>query len=286
MTLISRRENLQCFLLKDSFGFTLIEVMVSLAILSSLALLTSQSITQAVKSKKKIERMVGRSGLLRDALQVIKKDINRAFHYYDINVDLYNQSQMARINNCKKSAAKGTNPNSWPTKAFCNKLQKSFKKRKQKNLTQFQGYEDRLNFTSLSHIRPKKDSKFSRQSEVGYFVKSCKGRLDKGISSECLWRRMNPIIDNEVEEGGRAVVLLENISEFKLRYLGPEKDGGELWVKTWKTGENADDLTRGRFPSAVEITLVLEDEKSSKKKKKKKVSFVTVTSIRFPNNAQ
>ena len=178
-----------------------------------------------MRSKAKIQRMVGQSGLLRDTLRVIQKDINRAFHYYDINIDLYNESQKERIQNCEKRF-RSSSSRPPPKPNPCQKLRAEFKRRRQKNLTQFQGDENTFHFTSLSHIRPKKNSKFSRQSEVGYFVKSCKGRLNKKVSSDCLWRRINPIIDDEVSEGGQEMVLLENISEFKLRYLGREKEDG------------------------------------------------------------
>ena len=158
---------------------------------------------------------------------------------------------------------------------------RKFKTKKQKGLTQFQGDTDHLHFTSLSHIRARKNSKLSHQSEVGYFLKDCKGRLDKKSSSQCLWRRISPIIDNRVEEGGREIVLLEHVTEFQLRYLGPEKEEGKAWVEKWKTGENADDLTRRKFPSAVEVTITLEDKR---KEKDKKISMTTVAAIRFPNN--
>ena len=259
-------------------GFTLIEVLIALTLLSFIGFWTSQSISQAVRSKKKIQNMVDRSSLLLDAMQVIQMDINKAFHYYDINVDLYNESQEERIKNCQKNARGG--PNTWPTPQYCNNLKSKFKLKKQKNLTQFQGDSDNLHFTSLSYTRSKKNVKLCRQSEVGYFLKNCRGRLDKSFSSQCLWRRINPIIDNRVEEGGRESVLLENISEFKLRYLGPEKEQGAEWIDKWKTGEDADDVTRGKFPSAVEITIELEKKEEEKKKQK----LVSVAAIRFPNN--
>lgn len=275
-------------------GFTLIEVLISLALLAFLGFWTSQSIRHALHSKKKIEKMVDKSGLLRDALQFIKRDINKAFHYYDIGVHLYNESQLERIKRCeknvkKKPAARPNDrraPSSSPSQRRsaqqeCNELKAKFKKKKEQNLTHFQGEEDSLHFTSLSHIRAKKNSKLSHQSEVGYFLKDCKGRLNKKSSSQCLWRRVSPIIDDNVEEGGRETVLLEHVSKFKLRYLGQEKEGGEEWVKQWKTGRDADDLTRGKFPSAVEVTVALKDKK---KEKDKEVSLTLVAPIRFPNN--
>ena len=273
-------------------GFTLIEVLIALTLLAFLGFWTSQSISQAVRSKKKIEKIVDKSGLLRDALQVIREDVNKAFHYHDINVDLYNESQKERIKNCEKNTKKtkkdssrhrgGSSSSSSQTiQQRCTELRRKFKKKGQKGLTQFQGDTDYLHFTSLSHIRAKKNSKLSHQSEVGYFLKDCKGRLDKKSSSQCLWRRINPIIDNRVEEGGREIVLLEHVTEFQLRYLGPEKEEGKAWVEKWKTGENADDLTRGKFPSAVEVTITLKDKR---KEKDKKISMTTVAAIRFPNN--
>ena len=256
-----------------SKGFTLIEVVMALALLSFLGVLTSQSISQAIRSKKKIQEITNQSGLLRDVLQVIQKDINKAFHYYDINVDIYNESQKERIKRCKQSTQ--TRPVNQDAVKYCQTVQKNFKQKKQKNLTQFQGESDNLHFTSLNYTRNRKNLKFSRQSEVGYFLRTCKGRFDKTTSSQCLWRRISPIIDDKVDEGGEEMVLLEDVSEIEFRYLGPEKEEGDEWIDTWKTGENADDVTRNKFPSAVEITVTL---------KKKKIRLSTVANIRFPNN--
>ncbi len=288
-------------LISNGWGFTLIEVLIALSLLSFLGLWTSQSITNAIRSKKKIQKMVDKSGLLRDALQVIQKDINLAFHHYDINVDIYNESQKERIKRCEKNirkkssrppAARGRSPTrpSPPrgskappknTLQYCSYLKSKFKKKVQKQLTQFQGDPDSLHFTSLSNVRAKRNSKLSRQSEVGYFVKDCKGRLDKTISSPCLWRRVSPFIDNEVSEGGRKTVLLENVTAFELRYLGPEKEKGMQWIKKWKTGENADAVTRGKFPSAVEVKVTLQNKN---KDKDKEITMTMVAGISFPNN--
>ena len=76
------------------------------------------------------------------------------------------------------------------------------------------------------------------------------------------------------------MVLLENISEFKLRYIGKEK---EDWVSTWQTDEGGDTATKGKFPTAVEISMTIKRETG---KKKKEYSMQVVSQIRFPNNEE
>ncbi len=82
------------------------------------------------------------------------------------------------------------------------------------------------------------------------------------------------------DKGGEEMVLLDHVSEFKLRYLGK---GKQDWVSTWKTtATGGDAVTTGNFPLAVEISLTYERELASGKEKK--YSMQIVVPIRFPNN--
>ena len=114
---------------------------------------------------------------------------------------------------------------------------------------------------------------------MGYFLKSCKLRHNKEKRTECLWRRINPIIDNEVEKDGTESVILEHVTKFELRYLGPNTDGE--WIKEWKSNQKNDAKTSGLFPYAVEITLAYHDKSNPNEKP---VEMTLVASLRFPNN--
>jgi hypothetical protein len=118
--------------------------------------------------------------------------------------------------------------------------------------------------------------------EVGYSLKSCKSLTGEQASSQCLWRRTTSWVDEDVTKGGDEVVLLENISEFKLRYIGKGKDD---WVGDWRTDNGGDAATKGHFPTAVEISMTAQ-RKDPKTGKDRKYSMQIVAQIRFPNNEE
>ena len=73
-------------------------------------------------------------------------------------------------------------------------------------------------------------------------------------------------------------MLVENVEELKFRFLGPER---EDFVDTWKTGKNGDELTKDKFPYAVEITLTIHDKNNPKDRAE---TQTTLVSLNFENN--
>ena len=272
-------------------GFTLLEIIIAVTILAFLSIYTAESIQRATSSKRKIQGRIDSESEVRDALKIMGRDIRLAFNYRDINTKLHNDAQAARQkrDNKKKNptTANGqTNPGTTgttTTNANANtttqQAPKTYELKKETIVTQFQGSAQALHFTSLSNIRRLKDAQTSDQAEIGYFLKSCRARLKKSDSSECLWRRVSQVIDEDVEKGGTETVLLENVESFKLRYIGPERE--KEWVDLWKTGEGSDDLTKGVFPYAVEVSLKV---KNKNKEKSRTVAMTMVAPLRFPNN--
>ena len=121
-----------------------------------------------------------------------------------------------------------------------------------------------LHFTAFAHEILRADSKESDQCEISYF-----GATDPDRPGQLnLMRREDPRIDREPTEGGRAYVLAENIKDFKVRFFDPKDDD---WTDEWDTLD--DEEYRGRLPTIVEITLVIEDER------KQELKFVTKTRI-------
>ena len=68
---------------KSSKGFTLLEVILAITILSTLSLLSSQAISRALKARGKIQQEVDDVSALRDSMRMIRTDINLAFHHRD-----------------------------------------------------------------------------------------------------------------------------------------------------------------------------------------------------------
>lgn len=279
---------------KNARGFTLLEVVIAMMILAFLSLFTVEAIQRALKTKAKVQKEIDKNATLRDALRIMERDINMAFNYRDINIALYNMTQKERQKKAQ-TPQKPTDPKQQQQPKTPEQLAQEqqqaqqqgqvdpnkFKLKEEKVWTQFIGEPEKLDFTSLSNVRLTEDAKVSSQAEIGYHLKSCRRRSTQEQSSQCLWRRVSDYIhEKDITKNGQETVLLENVTEFKLRYLGPGKDGE--WIDTWITGERADDSTRNKFPYAVEITLAIKDPGSQAKDKV--LRMTTVAAIRNPNN--
>ncbi|MBK7843085.1 MAG: prepilin-type N-terminal cleavage/methylation domain-containing protein [Bdellovibrionales bacterium] len=269
-------------------GMTLMEVMIATAILAVIAAYTAETVQRAVKSKIKVEGDIDRKSTVRDALRIIERDVNLAFHYRDIGVQLYNISEKERLERLKKGTKTPEDPQKKdpppsgdppPPPPSPTEPTKPFKPKKQKIFTHFMGEENRMDFTTLNYARIREDDRSSDQAEIGYFLRDCRNRYDKTKSSQCLWRRIDPLIDDDVTKGGTETVLLEHVLRFELRYLGPGKE--EEWTKQWKTNKGGDANSENNFPYAVEITLEYHNKTIPSEKP---VSMTLVAAVRFPNN--
>jgi len=251
----------------SSQGFTLIEVMITIAILGTMTVLATQSIQQAIRSKTKIQEQIDDVSRMRDALRLLEGDINQAFHYRDVEqeiTDLMNKKTLA-----PGQAPPPPLPSPPPDPSQAPRLDP---------VTQFVGADNNLNFVTMNNARMVRNMKQADFMEVGYSLKACKSLTGEQSSSQCLWRRSTSWVDEDVTKGGDEVVLLENVTEFKLRYIGK---GKEDWVNSWRSDQGGDAATKGNFPAAVEISLTTERGSGNKKKK---YSMQIVAQIRFPNN--
>ncbi len=193
----------------DTRGFTLIEVMIAMAILAVMAMLIYTSLSQTISSKDDVEK---RDELGHSANLVLNK----------MTLDL----QMAFLL---------TGP--------------EFLGSDGKMKTAFIGKEDRVDFSSLSHVRYFKDSKESDYAEVGYFVEDDKE--DPG--NKLLVRRESKLIDDKPTEGGTSEAMVEGVKEFHLEYYDSNK---KEWLKSWDSTQV--DVSN-RLPRAVKIELKVQD---------------------------
>ena len=258
-------------------GFTLIEVMVALAILAGLSILTAQAIKSAIDNKSMMSAEINRDASLADAIRVIRNDIANAFHHRDVHVTLINEAMKAQKVTPSPNPNGAPPPPPPPVDPNANQAEGT-PRPTPVDVTGFVGDSQSLYFTALTNVRTIRDAQESDQVKIGYFLKSCKSRGTKGGSSQCLYRATSPYLDEEVEKAGSGTMLVENVVEFKLRYLGPER---EEYVEQWKTGKNGDDISKNNFPYAVEVTLTLHNKNDPKDKP---VTQTVLAPLFFPNN--
>ena len=277
-----------------SKGFTLVEILIAITIFAFVSLFTANSIRNAVRSRSKINTQIENSSELRDALKVIEADVNKAFNYHDYHVDLYNLAQKERAerkkkkNPPKKPKTEGQDDSAVPPPVPTPPVDPEAGKPKEEipqrktppNYTHFKGTKEEMNFTTLNNVQIRAKIPVSDQAEVGYFLKNCRNRINKEIRSNCLWRRVDPYLDKEIKTGGTSSVLIENVEEFELSYIGPEKNSGE-WTDIWDSQDNFTAKTKNKFPSAVKIKLKV---KTGFEKKDRSLEMTVVAPIFFTNN--
>jgi prepilin-type N-terminal cleavage/methylation domain-containing protein len=248
-------------------AFTLLEVILAITILSTMALITAQALTRALKARTKIQAEVDDVSALRDSLRMIRADINLAFHHRDFEKEMQDIAT-------KPASGTGIVPGNAPGQPAGPQR----KTRRYDPVTNFVGNESEVNFVTLNSGRMSSAVTQADFIEVGYSLKDC-NNLTTNKSSKCLYRRVQNIIDEDVKTGGNEIVMLENVSEFKLRYIGETKQD---WVNEWNSASSATDAgTRGRFPDSVEVSLTIEREFDGKSRT---YSMQLVVPIHFPNN--
>lgn len=250
--------------LKNNLGFSLIEVLLSITILSTLMVLSSQALSRALKAKVKIQNEVDDVSSLRDTMRLIRTDLNLAFHYRDFEKEILDM-----VNKPAAPAGPAT-----PTAPVA---QVPRENKREDPVTEFEGTEDHMNFVTSNNGRTTANALQADFVEVGYALKDCRNLTDSSKSSQCLYRRIQSVIDNNIKEGGNESVILENVTEFKLRYFG---EGKQDFVSTWNTS-GIDGATKGRYPEVVEVSLTITHEVD---KKKRNYSMQFVIPIHFPNN--
>lgn len=257
-------------------GFTLIEIMIAMTILAVLTLLTARAMKAGISNKEKFEGDISREAAVRDAIRVMEHDINLAYHYRDTATDMVNQA---------RAEAKGggnptptPDPNGPPPVTTPNPLSPEEMMKPVPQWTGFYGEENSLYLTTTSNVRLTQDDPESDQAEIGYYTKSCKSLDGRNHTSTCLMRSVSPYIDADLDKGGKDTILLENVTAFKLRYIGP---GFDEWQNRWVTKTEKQTQGSELFPYAVEIYLKTYDKENPKDKP---FEMEAVAALRFPNN--
>lgn len=206
-------------------GFTLMEIMVAIAVLAMASMLIWTAFAQTGKAKKVIEETNSRYHQVKVAMRRICSDLSMAYITRNINPEFVTH----------ESVFIGRNEDP-----------------------------DTLDFMTFSHRRRFKDARESDVCEIGYYVEE--DPEDREIMS--LVRRESRRVDDEPEEGGNKLVLVQDVVEFDVSFYDPSMDQWEdEWDTTQVTGQP------NRLPMQVRIRLVVRGPKDEE------LEFVTQTPI-------
>lgn len=162
-------------------GVTLIEMLISMAILAIVATLMYTGFSQTSRNKKRVEADLDRAHEVRMGVERIARELSMAFVSAQANPD--QSLQVVRTAFIAKEAGGGS----------------------------------KIDFTSFSHRRLYRDAHESDQNEIGYYMATD----PEDSSIKVLARREQNLIDDDPEKGGRTQILIRDITGFELAFLEP-----------------------------------------------------------------
>lgn len=133
------------------------------------------------------------------------------------------------------------------------------------------GRQDVLAFTTLAHDRLEWDSKVGDQAAVRYWVE----RDPDDRTYESLFRRVNPILDEEADRRGSTLVLCEGVRSFEVDYWDVRK---MEWVDEWDASRPEHN---GVLPERVRIVLTIADEHGKDRKYVTQAAVALQRSLQF-----
>lgn len=181
---------------RNNLGFTLIELMVSIAVLMLMMTMIFSGQAQMQRSSKRIEARQGAYQQGRVALRKISDDLSMAF---------------------LTKAAKVEGSSSAANDAF-----KTFL------IGEDKGESDEVRFSSLSHLRYFSGAKESDQCKIAYEVVQDK----ENPAKQNIVRREQAWLDEKTEVEGKDYVLAEGVKKLNIEYYDERQ---EEWGPAWDT---------------------------------------------------
>ncbi len=207
-------------------GFTLLEVMIAMAILAAMALAMFVATNQTLNSKANTE---GRD----DATHAVVQAMDRISADVEMAVMIKSKDLLGATYDGEYA---------------------------------LEGQEQRLDFVTMSHARFLADSKESEVSEVSYYL----APMPDEPNMQVLMRREATTVDKNLQQGGIAYPILENVLSLRFEYLDYKTDE---YKKVWDS-KSMD--SNNRMPQAVKVTIetqLPDDEEKS--------TFTTLTPIQM-----
>lgn len=180
-------------------GFTLIEILVAISILVTVAAVLYRSMAMTYETKARVTAINERYHEGRQVMERITREIRMAFLH--------------------AAPAQGELEED-PT----------FK-------TVFHGEEEELYFASTAHLRMRAESRESDQAEFHYKLESGEGKGP--FKGKTLFRRESGRIDSKPDRGGSTWPMIEGVKELKFEYWDDRKEVGEdAWTSDWDSDDN------------------------------------------------
>lgn len=180
-------------------GFTLIEVLLALAIFTIIGLATVRHIQQIQATKEDALKILDSYSNVRAAISMIRFDISQAFHV--LYEDLGAEAKSIVLQNGQVAH------------------------------TLFDGRKKELIFTSLSRRVYYANLRECDQTEISYFLQP-----REGSSLPSLMKRESEIIDSDLYQGGSVTTLIDNVTNLEFQYWDNKT---AKWQDDWNSDNGA-----------------------------------------------
>lgn len=247
----------QSTLYRSSRGFTIIEMMIAMTILSFIALAVYQNTTQSFVLRDNVEQEGDFYNSVRVALDALGRDIT---HIYTPNEAALPGSlrsapspspapQVPGYTQSYAQVTKGPTFQPIPASKYWGESINAEGVRP----TRLQGESDKMSFITNNHMRLFRDTPECDFSKIEYSLAEEK-EITPGVRGKILRRREDSAVFEDIEklrddESVSTVDLISGVKDLKIRYLDGEKDS---WSTRWDT---AGMDHKNVFPSVIEITL-------------------------------
>ena len=205
-------------IINNTKGMTLLEVIISVALFSVIAVSLMRMTDTTIQYQKKITQNITDIHYQRNFLQILRKDLRNVFFIYDINAKLQTL-YIQRIRQTQQLNLRGS-----PIRTSLDPIisNNPYFHSTDPQYGGVKGTQDSLHIGSFSNIRTQKDEKASDQNIISYYLKPCKSRLDTSKEMKsCLWKRVSKYPEKIIEdpETFEEYVLLEDVVELHIAYF-------------------------------------------------------------------
>jgi prepilin-type N-terminal cleavage/methylation domain-containing protein len=224
---------------QSAAGFTIVEVMISIAVLASLTAITWVSISNMFRTRDIVEQRSMRHQQVRVTMDRMAAELASA---YIAGPELGGKDLPG------EEFGAATDAEDLPMQLE-EPLEFGMK-----------GRDDRVSFTTMAHTRTQPGERSSHHAEIGYFVRP--GETEDGRTVDQLVRRQDTTMDDNLDRGGIIYVMLPEVEQVEFEYwdagrvkVGTFEEIAEgRWVNEWDTSKRE---YAGRLPTRMRITLVL-----------------------------
>lgn len=189
---------------RDERGFTLLEVLLAVAILTTMVVMVLSAVSSSFRMQSSATRMVDTQRAATQTIRRMVQELNMAFIVAEVSEDLAQNGEI-------------------------------------RYRTIFEGDRDEITFCTMGYLQRFTDQAGGGQAEISYRVESVRDR--HGDLREALVRREQAPIDEDPDRGGTLTPVLWDVEDISFEYWDPDREiGDNAWVDTWDARDNEERL--------------------------------------------